>query len=524
MLVDERAHQRQDLAADRRVEADATGSSASSSCGPSAIAAGDQHALTLPARHLVRVAPEVPLGRAQAGTGQRVGHQRRLVARRPCGCAAPRRPPRRSCGAGSTRRTDPGRSSAPGAGTCRRPTSRAADRRAVEHDRALAESARGRGSSGSTWSCRNPTRRRAPGPRRDARRGRRRRRRAPAPRRPPNVTCSVADDERSVGCRAGQPTVARRAQSSNGLTCTHAARRPALAAHQLDVDRSALVDRAVAARVERATRRQVGRIGRIAGEPAAGSCATPGRRSSGTPAPAPGCTGAAGRRTPPCWALLDDPPGVHDRQPPARRSVSTDRSWVMNSIARPWSRCSSASSSSTWACTITSSAVVGSSAMSSLGSHASASAISTRWRCPPDSWCGYARGPRRRDADPLEQLADACLGARRGSIVGVQQDRLLDLARRRDAPGSASAARPGTRSPRWSSAPRAAARASSGRRPRRRAAPARRPACPSAAAAARRLAMVDLPQPDSPARPTVSPGSIVRSTPRTAGTGPPSVR
>ena len=33
-------------------------------------------------------------------------------------------------------------------------------------------------------------------------------------------------------------------------------------------------------------------------------------------------------------------------------------------------------------------------------------------------------------------------------------------------------------------------------------------------------AMVDLPQPDSPARPRVSPGSRVRSTPRTAGTAP----
>jgi hypothetical protein len=33
-------------------------------------------------------------------------------------------------------------------------------------------------------------------------------------------------------------------------------------------------------------------------------------------------------------------------------------------------------------------------------------------------------------------------------------------------------------------------------------------------------AMVDLPQPDSPASPRVSPASRVRSTPRTAGTAP----
>ena len=43
------------------------------------------------------------------------------------------------------------------------------------------------------------------------------------------------------------------------------------------------------------------------------------------------------------------------------------------------------------ACTVTSSAVVGSSAMSSAGRQARAMAMPMRWRCPPDSWCGYAR-------------------------------------------------------------------------------------------------------------------------------------
>ena len=41
-----------------------------------------------------------------------------------------------------------------------------------------------------------------------------------------------------------------------------------------------------------------------------------------------------------------------------------------------------------WACTVTSSAVVGSSAMSTSGSSASAIAIITRWRMPPENWCG----------------------------------------------------------------------------------------------------------------------------------------
>ena len=43
---------------------------------------------------------------------------------------------------------------------------------------------------------------------------------------------------------------------------------------------------------------------------------------------------------------------------------------------------------------VTSSAVVGSSAISSFGLQASAMAIITRWRMPPDSWCGYSRTRR----------------------------------------------------------------------------------------------------------------------------------
>ncbi|MNT23102.1 hypothetical protein D3C72_1585130 [compost metagenome] len=41
-----------------------------------------------------------------------------------------------------------------------------------------------------------------------------------------------------------------------------------------------------------------------------------------------------------------------------------------------------------WARMVTSSAVVGSSASSSLGRQASAMAIMARWRWPPESWCG----------------------------------------------------------------------------------------------------------------------------------------
>ncbi|CFP57888.1 Protein of uncharacterised function (DUF1602) [Bordetella pertussis] len=60
----------------------------------------------------------------------------------------------------------------------------------------------------------------------------------------------------------------------------------------------------------------------------------------------------------------------------------------MNSTAVSCLCCSSLISLSTWFCVVTSSAVVGSSAISSRGSSTSAMAIMMRWRCPPESWCG----------------------------------------------------------------------------------------------------------------------------------------
>ena len=60
----------------------------------------------------------------------------------------------------------------------------------------------------------------------------------------------------------------------------------------------------------------------------------------------------------------------------------------MISIARLRSLLSRRSIWITWYWTVASSAVVGSSATSICGSGASAIAIITRWRMPPDSSCG----------------------------------------------------------------------------------------------------------------------------------------
>ena len=75
---------------------------------------------------------------------------------------------------------------------------------------------------------------------------------------------------------------------------------------------------------------------------------------------------------------------------------------------------------STWACTVTSSAVVGSSAISSVGLRAMAMAIMARWRMPPENWCGIVVDPpvRLRDADQPEQLDGPLAGPRPSRRLG----------------------------------------------------------------------------------------------------------
>ncbi|MGY3120698.1 hypothetical protein ACVWXQ_004635 [Bradyrhizobium sp. S3.14.4] len=69
-------------------------------------------------------------------------------------------------------------------------------------------------------------------------------------------------------------------------------------------------------------------------------------------------------------------------------SATTPISWVMKRIDIPSSCWSSFRSSRICAWMVTSSAVVGSSAINSFGLQASAIAIITRWRMPPEKRCG----------------------------------------------------------------------------------------------------------------------------------------
>ena len=88
-------------------------------------------------------------------------------------------------------------------------------------------------------------------------------------------------------------------------------------------------------------------------------------------------------------------------------------------------------SSTIWAWMVTSSAVVGSSAMSSLGSQARAMAIMTRWRMPSRELVRILprAALRRRDTD-LPKGLDGAIGCLLLGHHHVLPDRLCDLVAR----------------------------------------------------------------------------------------------
>ena len=202
--------------------------------------------------------------------------------------------------------------------------------------------------------------------------------------------------------------------------------------------------------------------------------------------------------------------------------ATTGRSCVTRSSASPSSRQSASSSSRICACTITSSAVVGSSAISTFGLHESAIAIAARWRIPPDSSCGNrparAAGiPTDSSSSPTRRLAaepraSPCSSSastiwlptvRTGFSAFIAPWNTIAMSTQRcgrieDSP-PASTSTP-------SSSTRPAALALGGRSPMIAS------------------AVVVLPQPDSPTSPSRSPRSSVKPTPCTAWSSPPSWR
>ena len=160
--------------------------------------------------------------------------------------------------------------------------------------------------------------------------------------------------------------------------------RPIGVAQGVLAPRAAGVEAAAARRVRRAT----------AGRRPAGSapgCPRPPGRAPAPPTSAPGCTGAAGR----CRGRGSRPPRRSTRgtsRRPGRRCAGPPRGRGRSPHrSGPSCSCRSSSRLITWACTDTSSADTGSSAMIRSGLTVSALAIPIRCRCPPENSCGYLR-------------------------------------------------------------------------------------------------------------------------------------
>ena len=94
-------------------------------------------------------------------------------------------------------------------------------------------------------------------------------------------------------------------------------------------------------------------------------------------------------------------------------SATTPRLCVMSTIAVPSRSRMSRIRSRIPAWIVTSSAVVGSSAIRIFGSHASAIAIITRCRIPPESWCGYSSS--RRSGAGMRTRSSSSIARRRAA-------------------------------------------------------------------------------------------------------------
>ncbi len=178
-----------------------------------------------------------------------------------------------------------------------------------------------------------------------------------------------------------------------------------------------------------------------------------------------------------------------------------------------------------WAWMVTSSAVVGSSAMSSSGSQASAMAIITRCAIPPDSACGKAS--RRRTGSGMPTIRSSSAARSRAAR------RFMLRCSSSTSPSCMPTLKTGFRLlvGCWKimliRLPRSFRISLSRRVSRSRPSKRTEPAVTLPGGAMRRITdrLVTLfPQPDSPTRPRISPRSTWKSTPVTARTTPSGVR
>ena len=198
------------------------------------------------------------------------------------------------------------------------------------------------------------------------------------------------------------------------------------------------------------------------------------------------------------------------------KSATTPMLWVTSRMPVRESPASPRSRSRISACTVTSSAVVGSSAMSRPGRFASAIAMTTRCRCPPESSKGKA--PARSAGSGMPTRRSSATASAAASLADTF--RWLRMTSAICAPTRVSGSRAVAGS--WKTI-----EAVCPRMPASSASPAPTTSCPPTAAcpvtrafpgsspiAAK--AMVDFPEPDSPTSARVSPGATRSDTPRTA--------
>ena len=208
-------------------------------------------------------------------------------------------------------------------------------------------------------------------------------------------------------------------------------------------------------------------------------------------------------------ALLDDPPVVqHDDAV----GEQVDDGEVVGDEERGESElapAARANSSSTRACTETSSALVGSSAMSSFGSSASARARRARWRWPPRQLVRVPVAVGARQLHRLEQLVDLGAGVRRIARAG----RGRSAARRRTAAIVSSGLKLVAGS--WKTKPSSLRARAELPLPHAEHLGAEHPqrAAGHRGEAAIARPIVVLPDPLSPTSPSTSPGAIVKLTP-----------
>ncbi len=192
------------------------------------------------------------------------------------------------------------------------------------------------------------------------------------------------------------------------------------------------------------------------------------------------------------------------------------RSWLISRTPVPASVISRSSASSC-RCTVVSSAVVGSSATRKAGRPASAVAISTRWRSPPDSSCGYWSSRRAGSGTPTDSSSST---DRRHSRAGVSR-----WCSRSASASSCPIRRSGSSAPSASCWTNPTSLPLARRQSRRVQARASRPAISSRVALTRACrcarpsrarAVTLLPEPDSPTRARHSPAATRSDTPRTA--------